>query len=935
MRRIFGGIPLSSTSTSLASDASGALPSPTGSTFAQDHSSSDAAAAPAANKGWFGSLTSVASSASNANRHSRNSSLPANSRPSEEDDDFVKLPFGAARMQSPPPSRSGHNINSPARGHRRIGSESVGQRSSIMSNASDQVGEPEKEREQIMVDLLSGQAIVEAKNYEILDWEEMQEIKKEHAVLATKLASLTRSLTLETKLRDSAQTLVRLSAPATRASAEAQLATATNKVDALTTEVHRLGYEESAKRAKLLKHTAGVLALAIRRKEEEGFGRAISPLPNSAAGERITPSPSPDPSQTRFEGHHFFAGNSEAIIPTRRTLGSPYASPQLAPPTSGAFPMPPSNAAELRELETQVTDLRLALEARERDAQDEAGRSRREIDDLRDEVSRGRDAYDDLTNELNDFKQEADDLRRELEDTRHNAGKGDLDLEDAKREAEEAQKKAETAAMDLEEAIDRAVRAEERISTLERQVRDGREERRRLEEANSRFEDDARNQEDRSGNDEALRNQLEDKENEQRQLVQTIGDVLRRHRTRPAVGSVLRDLPAFNDSPSDTDDLSSYISSSLDAHFDKLSNHVSQLDLDREIAISEKEGLEDDLRTAEEHKERLQEEIETHKRAKETAEDDLAGLRDRLGGSEKTEKDLASAQVEHSKLKDEITALEGRIAALEGELAETESSHASSLKTLQDLWRTIPPLDTRTAASGSDDLSVLKSAFEVQRRPMGNFLADVTSGGKFTIESLSERIRILLAEDVKLVNKLIAFEDEKDTHRSAKDAAEKKLQETLSSSITMQKQLKDMEERVEVSANKEVSMLERLNDLTESVEQARGEKRKAEAQLATIQAQLREAEEERSKLSASLASAESEVTRLSSRPDDSERVAELEAEIADLQDMQSDLQEELDDAKKREQKQRSQLLEQLSTAEQEVSSLKTQLRQAARRKDKA
>lgn len=77
------------------------------------------------------------------------------------------------------------------------------------------------------------------------------------------------------------------------------------------------------------------------------------------------------------------------------------------------------------------------------------------------------------------------------------------------------------------------------------------------------------------------------------------------------------------------------------------------------------------------------------------------------------------------------------------------------------------------------------------------------------------------------------------------------------------------------------------------------------------------------------------MTRLSNRPDDSAKIQQLEAELQDVRDQRADLEEELEDAKKREQKQRGQLLDQLNTVEQEVSSLKTQLRQEQRKKGKA
>lgn len=120
--------------------------------------------------------------------------------------------------------------------------------------------------------------------------------------------------------------------------------------------------------------------------------------------------------------------------------------------------------------------------------------------------------------------------------------------------------------------------------------------------------------------------------------------------------------------------------------------------------------------------------------------------------------------------------------------------------------------------------------------------------------------------------------------------------------------------------------------LTESLEQTRGEKRKAESALSLAHAQSRALEKDHASLTSSLSAAQAEVARLNARPDDGPKLKALASDLADVRDQLQDAKEELADAKKREQKGRQQLLEQLSTAEEEVSGLKTQLRQEQRKK---
>lgn len=60
---------------------------------------------------------------------------------------------------------------------------------------------------------------------------------------------------------------------------------------------------------------------------------------------------------------------------------------------------------------------------------------------------------------------------------------------------------------------------------------------------------------------------------------------------------------------------------------------------------------------------------------------------------------------------------------------------------------------------------------------------------KFTIESLAERIKLLLIEDGKLVQKLVAFSLEQDTHKGNADRANVMLTESKAGIQVYQKQV--------------------------------------------------------------------------------------------------------------------------------------------------
>jgi hypothetical protein len=114
----------------------------------------------------------------------------------------------------------------------------------------------------------------------------------------TKVAALKRSLAVEQRLRETAAKLVRLSSPTvtpsrattdirskstrptlTREQAEAQLKMSDDKLEKIHSSLNREGWAEAEMRTKILTHTAGVLGLSLRRKEEQEAGLDSSELP--------------------------------------------------------------------------------------------------------------------------------------------------------------------------------------------------------------------------------------------------------------------------------------------------------------------------------------------------------------------------------------------------------------------------------------------------------------------------------------------------------------------------------------------------------------------------------------------------------------------------------------------------------------------------------
>ncbi|GAA6004206.1 hypothetical protein JCM10207_002482 [Rhodosporidiobolus poonsookiae] len=1015
MRRIFGGTSLagSSTSSSLASDA---LPSPT-STSAPSLSHGASADAPvtptgdsfphtgagdipdAARKGWFGTLggglvRTASSTGSVKTAHSAHQRTPSTASSAtglnglfggggangargaglEDEDEFSpeRLPFGQARALSPPlsppsasnPRRSSRSSLTYGGGGRPFSPEGVLASAGVDSKAVH--------KDALLVELLSGAAALEAKEYEVLDWEEMQEVKKEHALLTTRLASLTRSLALETRLRDSAAKLVRLSSPSPSSSsssssnpsssarpskgvshsqASAQLSLAQSKVDALTSEHAALAQRAAALQTRLLMHTAGVLALSLRKKEEEEQGVALSlaASTSSRTGARDTPSPTaagaqhtPKAGQAAFDdGRHFFANNRDAVVPLpaslSRSTGSPYASPNLSS-SQGAFPSSSSQTdstlalqhdlaaaqADLSAAQSRVGELEAALSAAESARLAAEEKARTAEGDLA--VVRGR-------------------ASEEGEAQRGQRDEAVRERDEARREWEEAVREKEAAERERDEAV-------------------------REKEAAERERDAARGAGDDS----------------HRAVVQSVGDVLRRHRTRPVLGAVLRAVPALEDgaasplpSPSGSRAPTpapaagaAGVAQTLDAHFAAASKHVEALQ-------ARVDGLEADLSSARA--------LASSSSPSSTSDADLAAARARAEELEsslaalQSDLDLAlsdvssltlerdAAQLELETLRAEAGDKDGRIAGLLQAAGEDEGvlerlrGEVDALRgereEVEKLWGELPPhgggrgaatpkqgsspsllgakvggffadVASKVAASvpQSGSSSSLASnatastspssppSLSLSRSPsLGAVALPSTAAdedGAFSVSALVERVRGLVSEWKELRERVGQLEGEASEAREKHEGAERAREEGEREREGLERKIQELEERIEVSANQEVQMLERLNDLTESLESTRTSKRQLETQLSSAAS------------SASHASSASVSSSAGTGADD--------AEVQELRDTIADLEEELADARAREQKTRAGLLEELSTVQNEVSSLKTQLRRAQRAK---
>ncbi|KAJ5149666.1 hypothetical protein N7448_001244 [Penicillium atrosanguineum] len=142
-------------------------------------------------------------------------------------------------------------------------------RSSALLNTSDPV----------TMYLLTETAMGDSNNFEILSFEEVEGLKKERALLSTRIEGTKRKLALETKLRDAAQSIGRLYSPPQspeqwsrsifgRSGAaevldksDSELAMSQRKCEDLAQELWKLERRSQQINQRLLEHTAGVLQM--------------------------------------------------------------------------------------------------------------------------------------------------------------------------------------------------------------------------------------------------------------------------------------------------------------------------------------------------------------------------------------------------------------------------------------------------------------------------------------------------------------------------------------------------------------------------------------------------------------------------------------------------------------------------------------------------
>ncbi|KZP00094.1 hypothetical protein CALVIDRAFT_533749 [Calocera viscosa TUFC12733] len=262
----------------------------------------------------------------------------------------------------------------------------------------------------LLLSLLASQAVVDAREFEVLSMDEVEELKREHALLSTRLTALRGKLRTETKIRNAAESLARLHVSHKRMSRTTgdQFDQAVRKVEQVEREIGKVAERAAEVGRRLGEHRAGVLAWSLTMLErkvgispaqdEEGEEDELSTVDGSATV--FSPDPrSPVSATTRS------AGTSRAGTPK---LGhGKFNGPHLYAGAEGADipPVPRTPTAQ------RVT----ALEQQLRAAQEETEALRASERALREQVERAALGMRERDGEVVAMKEDLRELEREVE----------------------------------------------------------------------------------------------------------------------------------------------------------------------------------------------------------------------------------------------------------------------------------------------------------------------------------------------------------------------------------------------------------------------------------------------------------------------------------------------------------------------------------------
>ncbi|KAF8806306.1 hypothetical protein BYT27DRAFT_7191636 [Phlegmacium glaucopus] len=780
---------------------------------------------------------------------------------------------------------------------------------------------PLNTRDELLMSLMASEAVIDSRGFDILTAEEVEDLKKEHQLLTSRLGAMTKKLALETKIRDAAVSLSKVNASHKKLSQQTtdQLNAANARVDSAQKEYWKVSNRVNEVHKKLMEHRAGVLSFSVRSMEKQmapppqladdsGYDSSTrsaltSPTSSSFAGGI--------PSKSRFDGAHLFAGHADTIVP-RVKLSSEAAAAEIASLEEKLKAAKDSLTAagkKQAEMARELSMIRLEKQEVETMMGMDLQAAEETIAALEKEIPR----LEELDSEVRQLREEKGTWERER-----------FELKERERETEVLQTRLANMEAKTGEAADGAekVLAEIRESSQ-----------RQLEEKESQIEMLQQQWEADRTAWEQERADLEDEKMEDLARLQDEMDRLREDDEgglRQAGEELDAGLSILQDLIKKYGIVLFSRDSTLQGLLNAIGMHIQTVHTKLETyARAESEWdvlrrrLEDDVRSGLDKRETLSREL-----------DDARRERDAVKTGALTMQNVSPDS--HSRTASSATTL------ISDDINGNTDVHRI-ISILQPLWAILPSPETRAAKFGSTnqrtyrtasppipvgsnvtslselDVRSLKTLYETTRQAATS--SPGKNNGAFTIEAFAGQVQALINDDRALIERLVRFAQAHDMLKKNADRAQKLAREGTLALETYQKQVRTLEERNMGMVAKQAAFQDEIQHLQITIDRLESEKRQLEslaAEQAETCAQLNEANNTLSARALTLAEEAAKAPEMVRK--------QLEAQLNECKRALDIAKGEVEEMRSSEQSQRIVLLDELNEMQTENTNLRAQLR---------
>ncbi|KAG1805223.1 Up-regulated during septation-domain-containing protein [Suillus subaureus] len=777
-------------------------------------------------------------------------------------------------------------------------------------------------RDDLLMSLLTSEAVVESRECEILSGEEVEELKKEHQILKIRLAAAQRKLKLETKIRDAALSLSKVNTAHKKVSkaTDDQLDAAERRVNAAQSELWRVSERASEVERKLLEHRAGVLGFSVSKMERKmtpsGDASGLNtPNKSSAFSPITTTSPSP---KARFDGAHLFAGHADAQIPRAPpSVDDVVALESKLRAATEALSIANQKQAEMAR---ELSHLRLEKEQIETTMGMELQTAEETVAALEQEFPR--------LEELNMKCQELLEERAQWEKDKTLLAAREKEVERLERRLEVLEEQSgeatemERALSDVQAKCDAELQTKnEEIAALKKEWEDAKEE----------WEaEKAVMEEDKLAELGALQDELEDAR-EEWEAERTVME----ENNSTELGALQDELNGARvggEARAELDESIETLRTVMQLHGIQVSPDTSLQGLLASVA-SHLETLSAALQGHSDRHAHLGDELQVHMEKNETLSKDLNSLQ----SLESRVKELIDASstptdppVQYTGEAADIIAILQPIwnilpAPELRALKLNSKRHLRNPSMVSNLGRSSPSPSKSTLSDM--DVRTLKSLYDVRSQPPPTPTSATSPPppdqrkGTFSVEAFVSRVQALIIDDRALIERLIRFAQAHDLLKKNAERAQKLAQDSNTALETYQRQVSTLERQNASLVSKQNALMDEIRDLQDAIERAVCESREMEMHAANQAETCRQLTEANSSLSAKTLRLAEEAAVAP------EKVRkQLEGQLAECTEALRKAREEVDAMRMSEQTQRIALLDELNSMQTENGNLRAQLR---------